>query len=69
MENFQAVVHRTPPPPPPRPPRKAIQIVACTGGHGHPFFYALCNDGTIWQLTTGGQWVEMPAIPQSEVPA
>ena len=45
---------------------KAIQIVACPNSEGDPFFYALCDDGTIWQLATSGNWIEMPAIPQRE---
>lgn len=44
--------------------RKAIQLVGTPRTDGDPDLYALCNDGTIWGLNHGGQWVEMPAIPQ-----
>lgn len=44
--------------------RKAIHLVATPRTDGDPDLYALCNDGTIWGLNHGGQWVQMPEIPQ-----
>lgn len=44
--------------------RKAIQLVATPRTDGDPDLYALCNDGTILGLNHGGQWVELPEIPQ-----
>lgn len=46
--------------------RKAIQIVATPSSNGDPDLYALCNDGTMWGLNHGGQWIELPPIQQGE---
>lgn len=55
-------------PAPPARPRKVIQIamVSTTAINGDPRVetVALCDDGTMWELTGSAQWVEMPAIPQ-----
>jgi len=45
--------------------RKPIQIAMSPYGDGIETV-ALCNDGTMWQLTGHQQWVEMPPIPQDE---
>jgi len=46
--------------------RKVIQFsAAARPDGGDADVYALCNDGTLWQLVTG-HWQEMPAIPQDE---
>lgn len=46
--------------------RKIIQIAAT--GHQHWCgIYALCDDGTAWELYTpkpDSQWVQLPSIPQ-----
>jgi hypothetical protein len=57
--------HRPPKPPPPAK-RQVIQMVGTSTPDGDPDLYALCNDGTMWGLNSGGQWVEMPPIPQDE---
>lgn len=44
--------------------RKPIQLVGTPRTDGDPDLYALCDDGTIWGLNHGGQWVELPSIPQ-----
>ena len=45
--------------------RIPIQIAMSPYGDGIETV-ALCNDGTLWQLTGHSQWVEMPPIPQDE---
>lgn len=45
--------------------RTPLQIV-CSGHAEYPTeIYALCNDGTMWELTRG-HWTELPGIPQDE---
>jgi hypothetical protein len=44
--------------------RAIIQIAATARPDGDADLYALCNDGTLWGLTSG--WTEMPPIPQDE---
>lgn len=43
--------------------RRIFQMTACARPDGTTEIYAICNDGTAWELTNG-QWVELPAIPQ-----
>lgn len=54
------------PPPPPRP-RKIVQINSCGNRDSGIEIYALCDDGTMWDLS-GGQWVQFPPIPQDHEP-
>lgn len=44
-----------------RPPRTITQL--CGSAEG---LFALCNDGTVWQLL-GGVWCPEPGIPQRQV--
>lgn len=46
--------------------RIAIQLVGTARPDGDAELFALCNDGTMWQLVGSGQWHEMPGIPQTE---
>lgn len=43
-----------------RPPRTITQLC------GSERLFALCNDGTVWQLL-GGVWCPEPGIPQRQV--
>lgn len=43
--------------------RRIFHMTAATRPDGSTELYAICNDGTTWELTNG-QWVELPAIPQ-----
>ena len=47
--------------PEPRAPRRITQL--CGSGEG---LFALCNDGTVWQLL-GGVWLPEPGIPQRQL--
>jgi len=58
-------IHR-PPPPQPHHPRKIFQIAAATeASGGDAQLYALCGDGTAWQLVNG-TWHQLPEIPQPD---
>lgn len=43
--------------------RRIFHMTTATRPDGSTELYAICNDGTTWELTNG-QWVELPAIPQ-----
>jgi hypothetical protein len=50
-------------------PRRIVQISACGGSAGtKPYVAALCNDGSVWAITTGAdkwkEWEQLPGIPQ-----
>jgi len=51
-----------------RPARRVIQIAAAFAGQAsnEPDLVTLCNDGTMWIMGVGGQWHQLPAIPQEE---
>lgn len=61
-------VHKPAPPMPQAPKRKAVQLAAVTqSGATYPDLFALCDDGTIWQmLNHESYWQQLPDIPQSE---
>lgn len=44
-----------------RQPRRITQLCGSTEG-----VFALCDDGTVWQLI-GGVWAPEPAIPQRQL--
>ena len=51
--------------------RQVIQIAAtATDDAAADMLYALCDDGTMWELYLGGnkglQWKEIPDVPQPE---
>lgn len=43
--------------------RRIFQITSCARPDGGTEVYAICNDGSTWELVNGA-WVELPAIPQ-----
>lgn len=43
--------------------RRIFHMTACARPDGTTEIYAICNDGTAWELANG-QWIELPAIPQ-----
>jgi len=58
-----------------RPPkaRKIVQIAAAVYKQAsnnlfNPMFYALCNDGTVWEFCAESlvQWTKLPPIPQED---
>lgn len=60
-------VHK-PAPPMPKRLRKIVQIAAaqCPDA-SYPHLFALCDDGTAWQmLDYKSHWEPLPEIPQSE---
>lgn len=40
--------------------RKIVQIAVATD----TTVVALCSDGTVWRLSAGEQWTQLPSIPQ-----
>jgi hypothetical protein len=46
--------------------RVPLQITMSPHGDGEPDIVIACNDGTMWMLGHGGQWVELPGVPQDE---
>lgn len=44
-------------------PRKIVQMAA-TSFDGTDIFYALVNDGTVWQFSDNLGWTKIPPIPQ-----
>lgn len=42
--------------------RMPVSVTTATNGDT----VAVCNDGTMWMLNSGAQWVELPPIPQDE---
>jgi hypothetical protein len=54
-------IARAVPAPAQRPPRTITQL--CGAGDA---MYALCNDGSVWQLLAG-MWLPEPGIPQQQV--
>lgn len=47
--------------------RKIVQIAVCHDGakDENPFIYALCDDGTVWELFHHDRsWNALPEIPQ-----
>lgn len=46
--------------------RVAIHVAVSPHGDGEPDIVISCNDGTLWMLGHGGQWIELPGIPQDE---
>lgn len=45
--------------------RRIFQLTAAARPDGSAEVYAICNDGTAWELLNG-QWVQLPPIPQDE---
>lgn len=51
--------------------RKIIQICSNFVGESYVYpdsIYALCNDGTVWELVNGEKWKLLPEIPQDNQP-
>ncbi len=46
-----------------KPPHREIKQIS---GSGHNLF-ALCEDGTCWEMTATKPWVQLPIVPPYEV--
>jgi hypothetical protein len=45
--------------------RQIVQIAAMGDGVG---LFALCSDGSAWELSDEAHWLELPPIPQDPEP-